>query len=75
MNKPNPRHLQERCEQFNARHACFTPVRYHSVIGEGPGISTRTRSAAYILSGHTAVIFVEGVSGCVALDAVEVENA
>jgi hypothetical protein len=32
--------------------------------------TTRTRSAAYVLSGHTAVVFVDGVSGCVALDAV-----
>ena len=40
--------------------------------GAGPGVIQRTRSDAYVLSGHTAVVFITGVSGCVALDAVEI---
>ena len=36
----------------------------------GEGVATKTRSEAWVLSGHTAVVMVEGVSGCVALEAV-----
>lgn len=32
---------------------------------------TKTRSEAWVLSGHTAVIMVEGISGCYLLDRVK----
>ena len=66
----NP-HLQIECDAWNRAWPVGTRVVYHSVIGEAKGIHTRTRSQAYVLSGHTAVVFVEGVAGCVALDAVD----
>lgn len=31
---------------------------------------TTTRSAAYVLSGHSAVIFLDGIAGCYALERV-----
>lgn len=72
MKKPNLKKLDAQCREFNAKHPIGTGVLYHPVIGEEPGRFTTTRSQAYILSGHTAVIFVDQVSGCVALDAIEV---
>lgn len=35
---------------------------------------TRTRSEAQVLGGHTAVVWIEGRSGCVALDRVTPEE-
>lgn len=72
MKPPSLSKLVNACSAFNAKNPIGTAVIYHSVIGKPAGIETRTRSAAYVLSGHTAVVFVENVSGCVALDAVEV---
>jgi hypothetical protein len=55
---------------WNRRHGVGALVKYHRIIGEGEGVATKTRSEAWVLSGHTAVVMVEGVSGCVALEAV-----
>ncbi len=62
--------LQLKCEVWNRRHEVGCAVEYHPIIGEAGHINTTTRSKAYVLSGHTAVLFVKGVSGCVALEAV-----
>lgn len=76
MNKPKSRQqqpsaeqLEERCRQWNSTYPIGAVVEYHSNIGAYRHIVTRTRGEAYVLSGHTAVCFVEGVAGCVALDA------
>lgn len=37
---------------------------------DGSVVKTKTRSRAQLLSNHTAVIWLEHVSGCVALDRV-----
>jgi hypothetical protein len=66
---PDTAALELRCAEWNAKHRVGTKVEYHPVIGEKDHRLTRTRSAAYVLSGHTAVLFVESESGCVALDA------
>lgn len=34
----------------------------------GAEIKTKTRSEAWLLGGHTAVILLEGISGCYALE-------
>jgi hypothetical protein len=36
----------------------------------GKAFETRTRSSACVLSGHTAVIWLDGISGCVDLERV-----
>lgn len=76
MNKPTTRQkqpsveqLEERCRQWNVTHPIGAVVEYHSTIGAYRHIVTRTRGEAYVLSGHTAVCFIEGIPGCVALDA------
>ena len=37
---------------------------------DGTLVMTTTKSAAELLGGHTAVIWLDGISGCVALDRV-----
>lgn len=64
--------LERKVNQFNENCPPGTEVFYHPVIGDLESRRTRVRAKAYVLSGHTAVCFVEGVSGCVALDALEV---
>ena len=66
---PTAEQLEERCQQWNAAYPIGTVVEYHSVIGAYRHIVTTTKSAATVLSGHTAVCFVDGIAGCVALDA------
>jgi hypothetical protein len=52
---------------FNTQWPIGTRVRYQSIKGEGPSIEYKTRTAAEVLSGHTAVVWLEGKSGCVAI--------
>ncbi|HGO6128480.1 TPA: hypothetical protein ACK3RK_007065 [Burkholderia cepacia] len=62
--------LERAVTDWNRQHGVGAFVKYHRIIGEGEGVATKTRSEAWVLSGHTAVVMVEGVSGCVALDAI-----
>jgi hypothetical protein len=71
MNNHSVAYLEDQCRRWNQLHPVGTEVIYHPVMGERWGRETKTRSAAYVLSGHTAVLFIEGQAGCVALDAVE----
>lgn len=43
------------------------PVRYWTGTREGPGAAGVTRTGAEVLGGHTAVLWVEGVPGAIAL--------
>lgn len=63
--------LAKDCARWNKANPIGTTVKYHPVIGGPKYAITTTKSEAYVLSGHTAVLFVEGISGCVALDACE----
>ena len=63
--------LQDQCDLFNFRNPVGTLIDYHHVIGEKSHSTHKTRSKAEVLSGHTAVVWLEGVHGCVALDACE----
>jgi hypothetical protein len=68
MKRPDAKTLEQQCAAFNARH----PVGSGVVVrkDDGTGILTETRSKAQVLSGHTAVIWLEGMSGCYLLDRV-----
>lgn len=60
--------LQAQVDEFNEVYPIGTAVRaWRGVRGGGGGIDTKTRSAAYVLSGHTPVVCVDGVAGCIAL--------
>lgn len=57
---------------FNIRHAVGQRVRYWKGACEGePTGVARTSTKASVLGGHTAVVWLEGVSGCVALTHIE----
>lgn len=61
MKKPNP---QKEVDSWNARIKVGDTVQYEEVIGDG-GRTFKTASRAEVLSGHTAVVWLEGKSGCV----------
>jgi hypothetical protein len=46
-------------------------VRYWTGLRDGIGIISHTRSKAEVLGGHTAVVWIDGCSGCVALSHIE----
>lgn len=67
--RPNVANLQAGCDAFNAKHPVGTRVLLKKDFVDQP-VETRTRSTAQVLSGHSAVIWLEGVSGCYLLDRV-----
>ena len=69
MNILGANHL---AESWNRDHSVGIRVKYHHIIGEKEFTVHVTRSPASVLEGHTAVIFLEGISGCVALKAIEI---
>lgn len=61
--------LERQCADWNAAHKPGTPVEYREVLrGAGPVLRTTTRSEAQVLGGHTAVVWITGKTGAVALD-------
>lgn len=60
--------LQAQCDTWNKKHPVGTAIVLQRDGGDN--LSTKTRSSAEILSGHSAVIWLEGVSGCYLLDRV-----
>ena len=71
--RPNPRVLQGECERFNRLHPAGTEVRvWTGLMHDGPGTVGRVAEpGAYVMSGHTPVVHVSGVRGCIALTHVE----
>lgn len=66
MSRPDPAALQRQCDRFNADYKVSQWVTVR--MDNGEGFLTRTRSKAEVLSGHSAVIWVEGLAGCYLLD-------
>ena len=72
FNRPKPKSLAQltkQCERWNRKHPIGTAVCLQR--DDGTIFTTRTRAEADVLSGHTAVIWVEGITGCYLLDRVE----
>lgn len=67
--KPNIKQLQAACDAFNAKVSVGGRVRV-TLDGIDEPRDTVTRSEAQILGGHTAVVWMEGVSGCYDLECV-----
>jgi hypothetical protein len=63
-----PQQLQAQVEEWNARYPIGTRVKFTD------GRIFHTSTKAQVLSGHTAVVWVEERSGCYALDALEPEG-
>lgn len=66
MKRPNVAKLQKQCDEWNKAHPIGTSV----ILTRDSGAvqETKTRSEAQILGGHSAVIWLDGVSGCYSLD-------
>jgi hypothetical protein len=64
---------QQIADSFNRSHPVGTPVRYWTGTREGDGETGATRSAATVLGGHTAVVWVTGHGACIALTHVQPE--
>lgn len=63
--------LQQTVVDFNARHKVGDAFwAYKRVKGENP-IACTLRTPAELLSGHTPVAWLDGVSGCIALTHLE----
>lgn len=69
MANKTAKQLEEQIHAWNVHVPVGTEVEYHPVIDRPEHQIHRTRSQASLLSDHTAVVFLEGKSGCVALDA------
>jgi hypothetical protein len=65
MPRPSLKKLEAEVRAFNNRVRVGDEVDYFEVIDVGASQRYRTRSEAQILSGHTAVVWLEGKSGCV----------
>ena len=61
--------LQAICDKFNASYPVGTEVLLKK-DGHDELLPTKTRSTAQVMSGHSAVIWLENVSGCYLLDRV-----
>ena len=73
MRPPTFEQLTAECSRWNAAHRVGTPVNVK--MDNGATVQTTTRSEASILSGHTAVIWLEGISGCYLLSRVTPREA
>jgi len=60
---------------WNAHHPVGTVVDYTEVRGVTPARRTATRSEAWVLSGHSAVVTIDGKAGCVHLAHCDVVRA
>ena len=60
--------LQAACDRFNAAHQVGASVSVK--LDSGEVRETVTTSEAQVLSGHTAVIWLDGIRGCYDLERV-----
>lgn len=60
--------MQGKVEAFNERNPVGSSVTVVKDLGEK--VETKVKHPAQILSGHTAVVWLEGISGCYCLDRV-----
>jgi hypothetical protein len=68
---PTDEHLAKAVADWNARYPIGTPVTRYALLNplREPTL-TRTRSAAWIMGGHSAMVLVNSVSGGVLLESV-----
>lgn len=65
--------MDKEVADFNLKIPEGAEVEYRK--DDGTWVETTTRSVAWVLSGHTPVVMVIGIGGCVALDRVRQKNA
>lgn len=72
MKPPSVKQQLAQVAKWNEQHPAGTEVTVEMDSGEIR--ATRTRSEASMLSGHTAVIFLDGISGCYLLSRVRAKG-
>ena len=65
---PSTAQLQAACDKFNAANQIGAAVTVR--LDSGEVRETITTSEAQVLSGHSAVIWLDGIRGCYLLDRV-----
>jgi hypothetical protein len=70
MKKPDAKKLQKQCDEFNEKYPVGTAVLLKKDFVDEP-VATSVRHPAYVMSGHSAVAFFEGISGCYHIIAVK----
>ncbi len=71
MRRPNPVKLQECVDKFNGRYPVGTKVtRFRLIKPLRDGVDAETRSPAWVMGGHSAMVMVKGISGGVVLESI-----
>lgn len=65
--RPTAAQLQKQCDQWNAANEVGTTVSFEELVGRGETFRGKSASEAQVMGGHSAVIWLEGKSGCVDL--------
>lgn len=68
MKRPTPAKLQQQCDEFNAMNPVGSAV--HVRLDNGTSKETTTRTEAQVLMGHSAVVWLHGITGCYLLERV-----
>ena len=58
-------------DRWNSSYSVGQSVKYWPITRRHEAKVGKTKSAASLMGGHTAVVFIEGHSGCVALSHVQ----
>lgn len=66
--RKTPAQLEFQCEAWNKQHRIGTLIAYEDIRGGGESHRGKSTTEAQVLGGHSAVIWLEGKSGCVNLD-------
>lgn len=72
MNRTNPKAQQKIVDAWNAKHPVGTDVIRYKLINplREPCEPTVTRSHAWLMGGHTAMVLINGFSGGVMVESV-----
>lgn len=70
MKRLTEKQLQNKCDSFNAK--CEIGDVVSLLLDSGDTVNTVTISAAQVLSGHSAVVWLSGVRGCYLIDRVTI---
>ncbi len=71
MSPPSIKTLEKQAKDWNAHHPIGTAVKRYKLINPlREGLATETRSAAWVMGGHSVMVMVNGVSGGVLLESV-----
>lgn len=68
--------MQAQCDAFNAAHTIGETIHvWTGMINKGDPVPRTIKYPAQVLSGHTAVVYVTGGGGCIALSHVAKHTA